>query len=73
MLAQESRFREVHKERGHVTHIEALSDDEEEIGIAEWVKNKKPIVCPWVNENVERYDFNINKAKKIFDTLLQEK
>ena len=72
--AHENRFQETRKERGRIAHIEASSGDEkEDIGVVEWVKTKKPIVCPWIIENVERYDFNINKANKIFDMLLQEK
>lgn len=48
------------------------SDVEGEIGVAEWVKSKKPASCPWIKTNAETYDFNITKADKIFDLLLQE-
>ena len=72
--AHESRFREVRKERKHITQVGCLSDkEEEEIDVTEWVKTKKPVSCPWINENTERYDFDVNKANRIFDLLLQEK
>uniref|UniRef100_J3M525 Uncharacterized protein n=1 Tax=Oryza brachyantha TaxID=4533 RepID=J3M525_ORYBR len=55
-----------------------LSDSDQEdaeIGLVEWTKNKKPMTCPWVKggKNEEKFDFDINKADKIFDLLLQEK
>lgn len=48
------------------------SDAEGEISIAEWVKSKKPVLCPWIKTNTKTYDFDITKADKIFDLLLQE-
>lgn len=54
-----------------------LSDDSEaeeenEIGLAEWVRNKKPISCPFGKKEPERFGFDITKVDKIFDLLLQE-
>ena len=48
------------------------SEEESEIGLAEWVKNKKPISCPFGKKEPERFGFDITKADKIFDLLLQE-
>lgn len=43
--------------------------------MAEWPKIKKKTMCRWVKDinKEEKYDFDINKADKIFDLLLQEK
>ena len=48
------------------------SDAEEEIGLAEWVKGKKPISCPFGKKEPETFGFDMSKADKIFDLLLQE-
>jgi len=48
------------------------SDGGEEIGLAEWVKNKKPISVPFAKKEPEKFGFDITKADKIFDMLLKE-
>ena len=48
------------------------SDEEPVIGLAEWVKNKKPMYCPFGHKEPERFTFDITKADRIFDFLLQE-
>jgi len=48
------------------------SDEEPVIGLAEWVKNKKLISCPFGQKEPERFAFHITKADRIFDLLLQE-
>lgn len=50
-------------------------DQDTEIGLAEWSKFKMTTMCQWVKDTnkEEKYDFDINKADKIFDLLLQEK
>ena len=48
------------------------SDEEPVIGLAEWVKNKKPMSCPFGQKEPEKFAFDITKADKIFDFLLQE-
>ena len=49
------------------------SDDDQMVGLAEWVQNnKKPISCPFDNKEPEKYGFDITKADKIFDLLLSE-
>jgi hypothetical protein len=47
-------------------------DEEPVIGLAEWVKNKKPISCLFRQKELEKFTFDITKADKIFDLLLQE-
>jgi len=47
------------------------SDEEPVIGLAEWVKNKKPMSCPFGQEEPEKFTFDITKADRIFDFLLQ--
>jgi len=42
------------------------------IGLAEWVKNKKPMSCPFGEKVPEKFAFDITKADRIFDFLLQE-
>jgi len=46
------------------------SDEEPVIGLAEWVKNKKPISCPFGQKELEKFAFDITKANRIFDILL---
>ena len=49
------------------------SDDDQMVGLAEWVQNsKKPISCPFGNKEPEKYGFDITMADKIFDLLLSE-
>jgi len=48
------------------------SDEELVIGLAEWVKNKKPMSCPFGHKEPENFAFDITKADRIFDFLLQE-
>jgi hypothetical protein len=51
------------------------SDSEDEdnmIGLAEWVKGKKTMSCPFGKREPEKFGFDITKADKIFDLLLQQ-
>jgi len=48
------------------------SDEEPVIGLAEWVKNKKPMSCPFGQKEPEKFAFDITKANRIFEFLLQE-
>jgi hypothetical protein len=48
------------------------SDEEPVIGLAEWVKNKRPISYPFGQKELEKFTFDITKADRIFDLLLQE-
>ena len=43
------------------------SDEEPIIGLAEWVKNKKPMSCPFGHKEPEKFAFDITKADRIFD------
>ena len=54
---------------------EAVSSDFDEepvIGLAEWVKNKKPMSIPFGQKEPEKFAFDITKSDRIFDFLLQE-
>jgi hypothetical protein len=42
------------------------------IGLAEWVKGKKTMSCPFGKKEPEKFGFDITKADKIFDLLLQQ-
>jgi hypothetical protein len=42
------------------------------IGLAEWVKGKKTVSSPFGKKEPERFGFDITKADKIFDQLLQQ-
>ena len=46
------------------------SDEEPVIGFAKWVKNKKPVSCPFGHKEPEKFTFDITKADRIFDFLL---
>jgi hypothetical protein len=51
------------------------SDSEDEdnmIGLTEWVKVKKTVSCPFGKKEPEKFSFDITKADKIFDMLLQQ-
>ena len=48
------------------------SDEEPVIGLAESVKNKKPMSYPLGQKEPEKFAFDITKADRIFDFLLQE-
>jgi len=52
--------------------VNSNSDEEPVIGLAEWVKNKKPMSCPFGQKGLEKFSFDITKADRIFDFLLQE-
>ena len=47
-------------------------DEEPVIDLAEWVKNKKLMACPFSHKEPEKFAFDITKANRIFDFLLQE-
>jgi hypothetical protein len=51
------------------------SDSEDEdnmIGLAEWLKGKKTVSYPFGKKEPEKFGFDITKADKIFDLLLQQ-
>jgi len=48
------------------------SDEELVIGLVVWVKNKKPMSCHFGHKEPEKFAFDITKADRIFDFLLQE-
>lgn len=48
------------------------NDEGVEVGIAEWTWNNKPMSCPWVKVMEDNNDFDITKADKIFDLLLEK-
>jgi len=52
--------------------ISSDSNEEQVIGLAKWVKNKKPMSCPFGHKEPEKFAFDITKADRIFDFLLQE-
>ena len=45
--------------------------DDPEVVITEWTWGKAPVSCPWVKELENTYDFDVKKANKIFDLLLE--
>jgi len=49
------------------------SDEEPVSGLAEWVKNKKLMSCPFGQKEPEKFAFDITKADRIFDFSLQER
>jgi len=48
------------------------SDAEPVIGLAELVKSKKSMSCPFGHKEPKKFAFDITKANRIFDFLLQE-
>jgi hypothetical protein len=47
--------------------------DDSEVTIVEWTWGKAPVSCPWVKESENTYDFDVKKADRIFDLLLEKK
>jgi len=47
-------------------------DEELVIGLVEWVKSKKAMSYPFGQKEPEKFAFDITKADRIFDFLLQE-
>ena len=41
--------------------------------IAKWTWGNAPVSCPWVKETENTYDFDVKKADRIFDLLLEKK
>ena len=57
-----------------MTHpYDANSNEDEEVTIAEWTWGRAPISCPWMKEQKDVYDFDVKKANRIFDLLLEKK
>ena len=48
------------------------SEGEAEINLAEWTKKKAPVSCPFAKKEKEKFGFDVTKADRIFDLLLQE-
>ena len=77
--AFESQHRTLHKEKylkgttAMTNPYDADSDEDEEVAIVEWTWGKAPVSCPWVKEKKDVYDFNVKKADRIFDLLLEKK
>jgi hypothetical protein len=80
LFAFEGQLRAMHKEK-YLTGTVAMSDpydadfdeDDPEVTTTEWTLGKAPISCPWVKETESAYDFDVQKANKIFDLLLEKK
>jgi hypothetical protein len=49
-----------------------LEDEDNMIRLAEWVKGKKTVSCPIGKKELEKFGFDITKADRIFDLLLQQ-
>ena len=46
------------------------SNGELVIGLAEWVKNKKPTSCPFGQREPQKFTLDITKVNRIFDLFL---
>jgi hypothetical protein len=76
--AHESRYQDsrggwYQKKVARVGSVEFDSEEDNEVGLAEWTRNKKLDFYPWVKIDIEKYSFNINKVDQIFDFFLMEK
>ena len=47
-------------------------EDDLEVTAVERTWGKAPVSCPWVKETESTYDFDIRKADKIFDLLIEK-
>ena len=77
--AFESQHRALRREKhlkGTATIVDpydADSDDDDEVATAEWTWGKALVSCPWLKEKKDVFDFDIKKANRIFDLLLEKK
>jgi hypothetical protein len=57
-----------------VSYVDYFDSEDEDnmIGLVEWVKGKKTMSCPFDKKEPEKFGFDISKADKIFDLLLQQ-
>jgi hypothetical protein len=57
-----------------VSYVDYSNSEDEDnmIGLTEWVKGKKIVSCPFGKKEPEKFGFDITKADKIFDLLLQQ-
>jgi hypothetical protein len=63
--------RNFQKKVSYVGYADSV-DGNNMIGLAEWVKGKKTVSCPFGKKEPERFGFDITKADKIFDLLLPQ-
>jgi hypothetical protein len=76
----ESQHRSLRKDK-YLKGTIAMSDpydadsdgDDPKVATTEWTWGKAPISCPLEKEAKNAYDFDVKKANKIFDLLLEEK
>jgi hypothetical protein len=68
---QNPRGNTFHKKVNNVEYS-SDSEDENEIGLAEWTRNKRPVSCPFAKKDTKKYGFDVTKADRIFHLLLQE-
>jgi hypothetical protein len=77
--AFESQHRTLHKEKylkgttAVTDPYDADSDKDKEVMTVEWTWGKAGVSCPWVKEKKNVYDFDVKKADRIFDLLLDKK
>lgn len=69
-MRQEKLLKRVANTSSYDSYEIDYDDEEAEVRMAEWTKNKKPISCPWVRVEKDKYDFDITKSDQIFDMLL---
>jgi hypothetical protein len=57
-----------------VSYVDYSNSEDEDnmIGLAEWVKGKKTISCPFGKKEPKKFDIDITKADKMFDLLPQQ-
>ena len=80
MFAFENQHRALRKEK-YLKGTTAMTDpydadsdgDDPKVVIIEWTWGKVPISCPWVKESENTYDFDVKKANRIFNLLLEKK
>jgi hypothetical protein len=56
----DSRGSRYQKKVGNVGSQESDSDEEGEVGLAEWTRSKKLVSCSWVKDNTEKYSFDVS-------------
>jgi hypothetical protein len=74
MSQETTKFYEPRRNFQKVSYVDYFDPEDEDnmIGLAEWVKGKKTVPCPFGKKEPEKFDFDITKADKIFDLLLQQ-
>jgi hypothetical protein len=71
-IAKSYEPRKIFQKKVSYVDYSDLKDEDNMIGLVEWVKGKRTVSCPFGKKEPKKFGFDITKADKIFDLLLQQ-